>query len=145
MRASIYDSFEAKPFVEAATQLDIGLLELYCLNGFSCDCTKSIGCDRLFKEIEGTELHGFDGFGHGCVASYHHHLAVGHQLASKRQDLHPVKFIHHQVCDNNVIGILLEHPFALGTAGRHGASVASSLQAFGHCPCVSRIVIDNEE
>ena len=83
--AGIDDPFEAETLIKSLPQLSIGAAQRHSLRRFLDDGSQPRWRDRLFKKVEGTFLHRFNGNRNGGVSGDHHDFAVGQTLSRLSQ------------------------------------------------------------
>ena len=142
--ADINDPFEAEFFIESLAKLCIFLSQANGFNGLAGDRSEPSGSDRLFQKVEGPMLHRFDRFGDRGMTGNHDHFTVGEHFASLSQQLHTIDIIHHQIGDDHIVSILVDHLRTFWSAGGDGATITDTFQALGHGTSVCPIVIHDQ-
>jgi hypothetical protein len=139
------DPFVAEFLIEPLTQLGVCLFQPHGLDRLGDHCAQTIGSDRLFEESESPLLHRLDRLGHGGMSCDHDHFAFREQPSAVVEHLHAVDVVHHQVGDQDIVGVLIESLLAFRSAGGHRAAITHSFQALGHRAGVGWVVVDDQQ
>ena len=144
LRAVADDALEAKLLVQPPLQFQVGLLQARALGGLFHARPKLGHVERLQQVVESPAPHRLDGRGDGAVAGHQDHFGVGLLGLGAGQNAQPVDVVHHQVGDDHVEGRAFDQPGPLVARGGHPATIADSLQAFGHGLGMGAVVVDDQ-
>ena len=86
-----------------------------------------------------------DGRLDGGVSRQQDDLGVGQFLLRLAEDFEAVQIVHHQVGDNDIVGLTFDQRRGPRTRVGHGAVVSDATQALGHSLCVSLIVVHDQD